>query len=349
MSTIFAFIKKHGLRAAISTVLVVISTYYATKGVDFTALMQALSSVNYGWVITSIPVILLSHWVRALRWKTMLEPVLKAQSLTNLFSAVMIGYAANNVLPKGGEILRPMVFSRREGVSFSSVMATIFIERLIFDMVPVVLFISAAFLFFRTEISVAYPELDLGFLGSLVILVIGAGTIMVLLSAFPHWSEKALRVTVRRFSEKFYLKIHGIMLRFSKGFAILTTPSQYLRVSAESLVIWFMYIMPMWMLFYAFPFESRVSLGFSDAMLVFVIGLIAQFAPVPGGIGVFHSLVTTAMVRLYGIRHEEALAYATVSHGVNYLITFIVGAGYFLRENKVALNIKDIAANPDEE
>ena len=342
------FLKKNGIRITIGIVLVAASTYYATKGVDFDALLNALRAVNYGWVIGSVPVILLSHWVRALRWKTMLEPVLHAKSLLNLFSAVMIGYAANNVLPKGGEILRPMIFSRREGVSFSSVMATIFIERLIFDMIPVVLFIAAAFIFHSKEIAIAYPELDLSFLGTLVAVVVGGGTIMVLLSAFPHWSEKVLHHTVRRFSERLYEKFHGIVVRFSKGFAILTTPSQYLRVSIESVVIWFMYIIPMWMLFYAFPFSNRVDLDFADAVLVFVIGLIAQFAPVPGGIGVFHTLITTAMVRLYGLRQEEALAYATVSHGVNYLITFIVGAFFFLRENRGDIHIEDIATVPKE-
>ncbi len=342
MHAFISFFKKNGLRAAISSILVVVSTWYAFKGVDFTALVSALRDVKYSWVLASVPVILFSHWLRALRWRTMLEPVLKAKSLNNLFSAVMIGYAANNILPKGGEILRPMIFSRREGVPFSSVMATIFIERLIFDMVPVVFFIAAAFAFQSKEIAIAYPELGLSFLGSLVLLIICAGTVMVLLSAFPHWSEKILRHTVRHFSEKLYEKLHEILVRFSKGFTILTTPSQYLRISIESLLIWLMYIMPMWMLFYAFPFGEVKSPGFEDAVLIFVIGLIAQFAPVPGGIGVYHTLVTTAMIRLYGLSQAQALAYATVSHGINYIITFVVGAGYFLKENQGKIHIEDI-------
>lgn len=333
MRSFTAFFKKNGLRAVISITLMIISTWYAVKDAHFSELLVALRNVNYLWVLAAAPVILFSHWLRALRWKTMLEPVLKTKSLHNLFSAVMIGYFANNILPKGGEILRPLMFSKREGAPFSSVMATIFIERLIFDMIPVALFISGAFLFQSKEIAVAYPELGLGFLGSLTALIVSAGAAMIILSAFPHWSEKILDKTVKIFSEKLYEKLHEIALNFSKGFAILTTPSQYLRVSVESLFIWFVYIIPMWMLFYAFPFGAEKSPGFEDATLIFVIGLISQFAPVPGGVGVYHTLVTTAMVRLYGLRQEEALAYATVSHGINYLITFVIGLAYFLIEN----------------
>ncbi len=341
MHSFTAFFKKNGLRVAVSVVLVVVSTWYAVKDVHFTELLDALHDVKYIWVLASAPVILFSHWLRALRWKTMLEPVLKTKSLHNLFSAVMIGYFANNILPKGGEILRPLVFSKREGAPFSSVMATIFIERLIFDMIPVVLFISGAFLFQSKEISIAYPELGLGFLGSLTALITCAATVMIVLSAFPQWSEKILDKTVKKFSEKLYGKLHGIATSFSKGFAILTTPSQYLRVSIESLLIWFVYIIPMWMLFYAFPFGAAKSPGFEDAALIFVIGLISQFAPVPGGIGVYHTLVATSMVRLYGLRQEEALAYATVSHGINYLITFVIGSAYFLIENRGNTKLKN--------
>lgn len=325
---------KSTLRIGISILLVVGSLYYAQSGIDLSALMVSLKRANYWWVAATIPVILLSHWLRALRWKTMLKPTLQKAKLSNLFSAVMIGYAVNNVLPKGGEFLRPLVYSRREKVSFSMVMATIVLERFIFDMPVTLLLAAGVFIFMRSDIAIAFPSFTLSQLTGMGVLVALASAMILVLVLYPRLTEWILQHTIRSYSERIYLRFHQLVESFRRGFEIVKTPSQYFRLTLESLAIWFVYIIPMWMSFYAFGFDTSLGLGFGDATFLFIIGTIAFILPTPGGMGFFHTLVAGAMMKLYRMNGAEALAYATLTHGVGYLVTSLVGGFYFIIENK---------------
>ncbi len=325
---------KSALRITLSILLVVGSLYYAQRGIDLGQLMISLKRANYWWVLATVPVVLLSHWLRALRWKTMLRPTMKDAKLSDLFSAVMIGYAVNNVLPKGGEFLRPLIFSRRAKVSFSLVMATIVLERFIFDMPVTLLMAAGVFIFMRNDIAIAYPNFTLSQLTGMGVIVALASACILVLVLYPSFTEWILQQTIRRYSQRIYLRFHQLVESFRRGFEIVKSPSQYYRLILESLAIWFVYIIPMWMTFYAFGFESSLHLDFGDATFLFIIGTIAFIIPTPGGVGLFHTLVTGAMIKLYRMDGAEALAYATITHGVGYLVTLLVGGVYFIIENK---------------
>lgn len=325
---------KSALRITVSVLLVVGSLYYAQKGIEFGELMVSLKRANYWWIMATIPVIILSHWLRALRWKTMLKPTIKDAKLSDLFSAVMVGYAVNNVLPKGGEFLRPLVYSRRAKVSFSLVMATIILERFIFDMPVTLMMAAGVFIFMRNDIAIAYPNFTLSQLTGMGVLVALASAFILVLVLYPSLTEWILQKTIQRFSQRIYLRFHQLVESFRRGFEIVKSPSQYYRLILESLAIWFVYIIPMWMTFYAFGFDTSLGLDFGDATFLFIIGTIAFILPTPGGVGFFHTLVAGAMMKLYRMNGAEALAYATLTHGVGYLVTSLVGGFYFILENK---------------
>jgi len=74
----------------------------------------------------------------------------------NLFSAVMVGYAINNVTPRGGELVRPYILARREKISKSAVFGTIIVERVI-DIIFLMLMFGIVFLASHTIILKAFP------------------------------------------------------------------------------------------------------------------------------------------------------------------------------------------------
>ncbi|MFN3270286.1 MAG: lysylphosphatidylglycerol synthase domain-containing protein, partial [Candidatus Kapaibacteriota bacterium] len=90
---------------SLSIILLILLVYFSLKGLNLASLGKYIVSANYLWVLLSIPVGLASHWARAIRWKTMLKPITNPKSTWNLFSAVMAGYAVNNIVPRGGELL----------------------------------------------------------------------------------------------------------------------------------------------------------------------------------------------------------------------------------------------------
>ncbi|MCL5991996.1 MAG: flippase-like domain-containing protein [Bacteroidetes bacterium] len=319
------------LRFTISIVIIIASLYYAFKDINFRELLRIIVNADYFWIILSVPVITLSHWVRAMRWKTMLEPALKkkSSSVWNLFSAVMIGYAANCVIPRGGEFLRPYVYSRREKISFTTTFATIIVERFI-DVITLVLLFGAVFLFLSDKVIQALPNLEPNYVIVPVSIIFG----VLILSFYPPFIKLFLRIIIKPISVKLFDKLNEAFEKFLKGFAIIRTPSQYLRLIIESVGIWFLYTVPMFLMFFSFDFQSKFHLGFNDAtVLIIISGIGATIAPTPGAIGVYHVLIQNAMVKLYGISPEEALAYATLTHAINYLVQVGIGGLFFLREN----------------
>ena len=166
---------------------------------------------------------------------------------------------------------------------------------------------------------------------------------VLVLSFYPPFVRFCLRVFVKPFSHGLYERMTGIFESFLQGFEIIRTPSQYFRLIVESLAIWLCYTIPMFLMFYSFKFQATAHLNFGDAILLIVIsGVGFTFAPTPGAFGVYHWLIKNAMVRFYGIGPEEAFAYATLTHGVNYLVQVIVGGLFLLREN-----VKKIPAKED--
>jgi len=334
---------KRIIRFTISAILIVVSVWYATLDIDFKKLWDIIVNANYFWVILSIPVILLSHWIRAMRWKTMLEPALKIKSSStwNLFSAVMIGYLFNCLLPRGGEFVRPYVVSRREKVSFTSTFATIIVERVI-DVITLVILFALVFFFLSDQIITAFTEIDV----NKVITVVALFIFVITASFYPPVFRFLIKVIIKPFSEKFYEKISQLFEKFIKGFAIIKSPSKYFQLGLESVAIWFCYTVPMYLMFFSFSLHTSSNLGFSDAILLIVIsGIGTTIAPTPGAFGVYHVLISNSMILFYGLRSEEALAYATLTHGVNYLIQVIVGGLFFMRENimKIPLQEEDLS------
>ncbi len=321
---------KKALRIIIALIFLVVSVYYTLKDIDFAKLWDYILNADYLWVILSVPVMILSHWVRAYRWRTMLQPVKKNAKVWDLFSAVMAGYAVNNVLPRGGEFIRPYFFARREKVSFTSTFATIVVERFL-DVLILLLMLAGVWFTFREQIKDALPTLQAEKLLVPVLIFLG----VLILSFWPRLVRIVLKYTVKPLSEKLYSKISELFEKFAKGMSIVRTPSQYLRLTLESLTIWLLYTIPMWLMFFSFGFQNApYNLGFEDAILLIVIsGIAFTISPTPGAIGVFHFFIQNTMVKLYGINPEAALAYATVTHTVGYLIQVGIGGIFLVREN----------------
>lgn len=105
--------------------------YLAFRNVDLTKMISALQQAHYLWLIPGILFMFLSLLIRAYRWHYFLLPIREVK-FSKLFSAMMIGYMANNVFPlRLGELLRAVAIGRSAGISRASAFATIIVERII--------------------------------------------------------------------------------------------------------------------------------------------------------------------------------------------------------------------------
>ena len=130
----------------IGLVISVLFFALALAGIDLREVWNALLSANYWALLPALVLYFIGVWVRALRWRILLRPLLPKLTLRRTFEVEVIGYMANNVLPaRIGELVRAYVLSLREGVRKTATLATILVER-IFDGITMLGFAAAVVL-----------------------------------------------------------------------------------------------------------------------------------------------------------------------------------------------------------
>src|SRR5258706_7470167 len=89
--------------------------WLSMRDVDPVAVWRVLRHANYLGFVGVVCTTLAGFWLRALRWRSLIQSP-KRLGVGALFSATMIGFMANNVLPfRLGEFVRPWALSRRVG------------------------------------------------------------------------------------------------------------------------------------------------------------------------------------------------------------------------------------------
>lgn len=332
------------LRTVISLALLVGSMAFALKDVkNLDELLGAFKQANYWWVLATIPVMLLSHYLRAMRWITMMKPIQSGIHVMNAFSGVMIGYMMNNLTPRGGELARPFILSRRENVRFSTAIATILVERVI-DILSLSVFVLITFYYLHIKIAQVFPQINSQLLLRLLVLpVVGLMALIVLLIT-TNFGEWLLRVSVKRFSEKWYMKLHNYLEAFINGFSIFKSPGLYWRVLLETAAIWALYLVPLYLMFLAFGFEKTYNFGWFDANVLLTMTTIGiTIGATPGAWGFYHYFAQVTLAQFYGVPSGQAVAFAFVAHGVGYFLNILVGGIFFMREQARGISWRSVS------
>jgi uncharacterized protein (TIRG00374 family) len=323
--------QKRIFQTAIGFALAGVFLYTAFQSVNFSDLWQTVLRIQPGWVAAAIPITLASHWVRALRWRYLLVPVKRPTSTRNLFSAVMIGFMVNNVTPRAGELVRAYVAGKLEGVSKSSTLGSVVAERIV-DLI--------SFFFIVCLVFFVYPDAFDPFVESpdtyrplfLVGSVVGIG-FFVFLFLRIDLLESAMGWGVRFLPAAYRTKAERLVGSFISGFGVARMPEMFAPVIGLSFLMWLLYVLGMYVIFFAFDDLVALQLGFGAAVVLLTISAIAFVLPAPGALGTFHSFVTFAMVNLYGVETATALGYSIVVHELGYILVGVTGLYYLLRDN----------------
>src|SRR5215213_6845489 len=112
------------------------------RNIDAQKWKQLLAALRQAKLWIFFPVLfllLLSHWLRAVRWKMLIEPLGYKPSTLNVFFGVMVGYFVNLGAPRLGEIVKCTVLARYEKVPADKLVGTIVAERA-FDLLCLIIF-----------------------------------------------------------------------------------------------------------------------------------------------------------------------------------------------------------------
>ena len=242
----------------VGLVISAVALYFAFRNVPLRDLLSYLASIEYVWVLPAIAMVLISFYLRAIRWRIILASSRKI-TIWRAFHPMMIGFMINCVLPgRIGEVARPIILQKKENVPFTTGLATVAAER-IFDICLLLLLfmVTVGAIKISPDTSVAFGEyhlnrttldfvfssmLKLGGVLILGILMISIGRVRDMLynlirylpNLFFFTGQKIKGAIGRRICEP----LIGIIENVAQGFALIRYPKKLFICSVYSLLIW---------------------------------------------------------------------------------------------------------------
>jgi len=302
---------------------------FAFRDYNFAELQDELAHVNWGLAGAGILVGVLAHYIRAYRWWMLLTAADQTPTRWSAFWSVMVGYLANNAVPRLGEFTRSTMLARSQGVPFLSGMGTVVVERVIdVLMLGVFLLIGLALEFnkllaYFDKASSADSGANESSGTSWLWYAFGAAAVLGLLGMGLIWLRRE-RIKQTTLGAKLFGFLDTLLTAISSIRRLKNVPVFVLA----SFGIWGAYIMATFILFQAIPAASGTSLYF--AFMATIIGAIGMVLPVPGGIGPFHSAII-ATFALFGLSEADGATAALILHSLNNLLvpTLLGAVGYF--------------------
>ncbi|MEQ8424176.1 MAG: lysylphosphatidylglycerol synthase transmembrane domain-containing protein [Cyclobacteriaceae bacterium] len=256
-------------------------------------------------------VAMLSHVLRAYRWKMLLVPTGNKIKMSSSFLSLMIGYLVNLAVPRGGEISRCYNLLKLEKTPVEISFGTVVAERVV-DVLCLIILIGISFFVEWDKLMTFIQSLPISPGGGNSIfkwaLIIG-GSLAIL----------AVSVYFLRRNEKIKKIIEG----FKEGLlAVFRLKHSWLFVFL-SILIWVLYFIMSY--FVIIAFEETAVLEFSAVLTLFAMGAIAMAAPLPGGAGSYHTIVPLGLVMLYNLPQGDAIAFVFIFHAWQTFILIVAG------------------------
>jgi len=312
IKTIFQFI----IFLSLGVFLVWFSTRSFTEN-EINKVKSLVFNAKPSIIAPCIIIIILSHYIRAIRWKMLIKPLGKSPGTVNVFLAVLTGFFFNLLFPRLGEVMKCSLLGKYEKIPFDKLIGTMVAERVL-DLICLTLVILLAIstqidlvggyakeLFDQILLKInASPTAIL----SLIILLLSLGTLgYMLYIKFRHSS--------------FLLKIKNWIKGIVEGLISVRKVENKFMFIVYTMAIWFLYLASIRVGFYAM--QDLVQLGWVPSLSILTFGSFAMIAT-QGGIGAYQFAVQKTML-LYGVKEVSGLAFGWLLWSVQTVMLFITG------------------------
>lgn len=313
-------------KAVVGLAVSALLLWWIFRGEDLGTVATAVGEADLRLLLAAVAVATAGFLIRAMRWRILLHPLRPNTSLQNRFSAVSIGFMANNLLPaRVGEFARAYAFARMEPVSISGAFGTLVVERFL-DGFTLLVLLGVALLSPGFPGFAAEARLE----GILEGVVWTLAAVLAGLIALIVWPEPAVRL-----AERFARWLPGELARpvvdalesFLDGIQVLRSPWLLIQAILWSVGFWCWHAFSFWLGFLAFD----IHVGFDAALLVAAVVAFAVAIPsAPGFFGTFHAGAMWGLT-VYGVAPPAILAFAFGYHLGGFIPITLIGLWYAWR------------------
>ena len=326
------------LKYTLSLLAALLLLYICFKDVEWRSFWGALRGCSWGWVVLSMLLGVVVFLLRALRWRELLLPIDPGTGRLTCYDATCLGYVANMLFPRAGELVRCGYITNRstrdsEGhrlASFDKVLGTVIADR-VWDIVFMVAICALVVGGLWERFGEFFSSLVGGGAsqGRGLFLLLAAAGAVVLLAVLIIWRL--------RDSNPWCAKAWGAVLGIWEGLISSVRMKSWWKFLLYTFLIWVLY----WLMSYcvvlalqgispggpvgdeALGLLSR--LGAMDALFIMIAGTLSTVVPVPGGFGAYHYIIMMALSSIYGIPQEVGLLFATLAHESQAIAQLVCG------------------------
>jgi uncharacterized protein (TIRG00374 family) len=314
-----AIFTKKSLQYLIGLIVAVAMMFFAFKDIQWKEIQKGFKEANYFWIGVSMVIGILEKLIRASRWNMLLRASGHNPKLISTFCGVAIGYLANMVLPRMGEVTRCGVVYKADKIPVAQVFGTVVLERII-DVITLLLVILLALgveydIFYHWLVQTFHLTAEQQYKLLFALLLLTITGIILLIMVVRNWKKFNPK-------HKWLVKAKLFLEGLWEGLVSIRKVKNIPLFLLYTALIWLCYTLTTYCIFLALT--STLHLSLTAALVVTLVGAVGMAAPVQGGIGVYHYVVSQSMIA-YHISTEQSLVSATLNHTAQAMLVIIAG------------------------
>lgn len=310
------------------------------SSIDFAEAWQATLRADPVLIIAALLITVSTYAMRAYRWQKLLAPIGPTRFRV-AFRTTVIGFAASFLLPgRVGEVLRPFLLARQEGLKATATFATVVVERLI-DLATVLTMFGVAVLTVGIDVGPSIRTAGAVAAAASIALIV----MLVVLAGHPERLGRLAGSLAARLPGRLGSAVAGFAQTFAEGLKVMRSPGPLAVALAWSLPLWLSLTFGVWLTSLAFG----LTFSFPATFLVMGVLALGVAAPTPGGTGGFHWAYLYAVTFFFGANPDAAGAAAIVLHAVSFVPVTLLGLVFMWQDGLTLGGLRGLKAQASAE
>jgi glycosyltransferase 2 family protein len=328
------------LRTALVSILALALVAWFLRHANIADVWTQVRHARVDLLVLGFAFVLATYWARAIRWQYLLAPVGPTRFRT-VFRTTVIGFAALALLPaRVGDVLRPYLLARREGLATTATIATVVMERVL-DLIAVLVLLAVYVWGFTGDSPL--PDRLLNPIKVSAALAAGVSVVLMavmwVLATHPERIGSLAAAAARILPGKLSQRVGQLASTFSGGFAATRDPRALLLATLWSFPLWLAIAAEAWAVTVAFG----IDMPFAGTFLLQALLVIGVAVPTPGGVGSYHEAYRIGVTTFFGAANDRAVAAAIVTHAISFVPVVLLGVVFMAQEGLSVSGLKDLA------
>ncbi|MEF3280269.1 MAG: flippase-like domain-containing protein [Elusimicrobiota bacterium] len=305
--------KKEIFIAFFGIIISILLLYLSFKNINFLNLLEMLKKARIPFILLFFVSTFFEMIFRTLKWYLILNSNIKVD-FYNIFKFEIISLGINNILPfRMGELTKMFLVAKFYSVSKTTVISTIFIERILDS---IILF-SLLLLYSKIGgINILINTTSIFIILNLAILIIIIGFV---------FSEKIIETQYFKKIEIKHPKIYSLIIKFKNGGKCFKDPKLAFAIFFVGIIQWSFDVLNNY--FIAKSLEIKIIDYFKAAITVFAGSLSSSIPSMPGYFGNYEYAISRVCMS-WGIEKELSILFPAMVHILGYILITLTAIIY---------------------